>query len=114
MGCALVSPIRTPSPLWLTESVLDCMNASDPKLGDADEDYWHHSKLSVHWDAGCRIRHAQPSWYFSFLGRRHKMVEWMQSLRERRSGSIGNGAGNYGEAGNSVQEVADGVQQLFV
>ncbi|KAK4546193.1 hypothetical protein LTR36_002330 [Oleoguttula mirabilis] len=91
---------------------LDCMNASHPKLGDADEDYWAHSKLGVHWDQGCRIRHQQPSWYFSFLGRRQKMVEWVGGTREtpRYSGQRGGGSGGgpSGDGQAAVPEVVVG------
>lgn len=60
---------------------IDCISLSHPKLADHDEDYWHHASLNVPWDKGCRIRHKQPSWYFSFMGRRQKMVEWTKSRR---------------------------------
>lgn len=60
------------------------MDASKPKLGDADEDYWRHSKLGVQWDLGCRVRHKQPTWYFSFLGRRAKMTNWINRPRNGR------------------------------
>ena len=57
------------------------MDASKPKYRDADEDYWNHAKSNVAWDLSCRIRHGQPSWYFSFLGRKQKMIEWRQKKR---------------------------------
>lgn len=66
------------------------MSSSKPKLGDADEDYWCHASLGVHWDHGCRVKHQQPTWYFSFMGRKQKMVEWVDS---RRGGSRGNSYG---------------------
>ncbi|KAK5124014.1 hypothetical protein LTR85_002211 [Meristemomyces frigidus] len=90
---------------------LDCMNASNPKLNDADEDYWKHSKLGVHWDQGCRIRHQQPSWYFSFLGRRQKMVEWVDSTRDNHRhgrgvpGGAGGGQAAAPEAAVESQEI---------
>ncbi|KAK3718302.1 hypothetical protein LTR37_005115 [Vermiconidia calcicola] len=62
---------------------LDCMNTSKPKFGDADEDYWKHSRQGVSWDFNCRIRHGQPSWYFSFMGRKQKMMEWVHRPRYR-------------------------------
>lgn len=46
-----------------------------------EEEFWRHAKPSVHWDDGCRTNHQQPSWYFSFLGPRHKMAEWVDSKR---------------------------------
>lgn len=38
-----------------------------------DTDYWIHAELNVEWDEKCRIIHGQPTWYFSFMGRREKM-----------------------------------------
>lgn len=80
------------------------MDASNPKLGDADEDYWKHSKLGVHWDQGCRIRHQQPTWYFSFLGRRMKMLEWVASSK-RNHHSHGQG-GQSGVGSVSLQNLS--------
>ena len=101
--------------------LLDCMNSSNPKLGDADEDYWKHTNLCVHWDAGCRIRHQQPTWYFSFLGRRQKMVEWVDRSHNYNSRGCGQGyeqgGGDIGKGTASVaaasgEEVGEGVQGL--
>lgn len=93
--------MRVPSPLLLpihphpgvcslADKVMsiDCMYLSHPKLADHDEDYWNHAKLTVAWDQGCRLRHKQPSWYFSFMGRRQKMVQWTKT-RGRGSGGQG-------------------------
>ena len=82
------------------------MNSSKPKLGNADEDYWKHTKLAIHWDAGCRIRHQQPSWYFSFLGRRQKLVEWVD-----RSHNYNNRG--YGQ-GYTQRSAADGTDSVAV
>lgn len=46
------------------------------KFGDKDADYWRHDKGDMTWDARCRIDHGQPTWYFSFMGRREKMLAW--------------------------------------
>lgn len=51
---------------------LDCMNKERPKFGDDDEDYWHHNRMKDKWDESCRLTHGQPTWYFSFMGRRAK------------------------------------------
>jgi len=52
---------------------LDCMDLSLPKIdGDVDRDYWEHDKNRI-WDVDCRISHSQPTWYFSFMGRRAEM-----------------------------------------
>ncbi|KAK5137621.1 hypothetical protein LTR08_007916 [Meristemomyces frigidus] len=95
---------------------LDCMNTSKPKFGDANEDYWQHSKQGVPWDAGCRIRHQQPSWYFSFMGRRYKMVEWVDrshSYSNRGYGQRGAGGGG-GGAGQAAapRSVASGEEEV--
>ena len=52
---------------------LDCLDRSKPKLGDADMDYWRHNTLKENeWVTGCRFRHKQPTWYFSFNGRKEE------------------------------------------
>lgn len=52
---------------------LDCMDLSKDLRsdGDRDEDYWKHNELKK-WDTGCRVKHGEPTWYFSFMGRREK------------------------------------------
>jgi hypothetical protein len=54
---------------------LDCMDASRPKFGDDDQDYWRHEQ-DMGWDSGCRIHHRQATWYFSFMGRKEKQIDW--------------------------------------
>ncbi|KAL8691726.1 MAG: hypothetical protein Q9218_003119 [Villophora microphyllina] len=52
---------------------LDCLDRSKPKTGDVDLDYWRHDKLEEHeWVFGCRFKHKQPTWYFSFNGRKEE------------------------------------------
>jgi len=63
----------------LLTAILDCMTKS--KFGDHDADYWHHADRHVAWDSECRVNHDQPSWYFSFMGRRGKMVQWTKAKR---------------------------------
>lgn len=77
LGKSAFPPLPILRPVML--KWLDCMNKSNPKLGDHHEDYWSHSKLTVPWDYGCRVSHTQPSWYFSFMGRRQKMTEYTKS-----------------------------------
>ena len=52
---------------------LDCMELSKDLRsdGDRDEDYWKHNDMKK-WDTGCRVKHGEPTWYFSFMGRREK------------------------------------------
>lgn len=62
------------------------MDASKPKIGDADEDYWRHEE-DEKWDDGCRISHGQPTWYFSFMGRKEKQIKWTKSKSGRHNGN---------------------------
>ncbi|GKZ26919.1 hypothetical protein AbraIFM66951_005147 [Aspergillus brasiliensis] len=52
---------------------LDCMDLSRDLRsgGDRDDDYWMHNEM-LQWDAHCRVEHGEPTWYFSFMGRREK------------------------------------------
>lgn len=49
---------------------LDCMSRMRPKAGDRLDDYWRHNNFCDRncWFKGCRIKHKQPSWYFSYMG----------------------------------------------
>lgn len=57
------------------------------KKNDVDEDYWEHD-IEKDWSSGCRIAHGQPTWYFSFMGRKTDMAKhkaqkrqaWLRSL----------------------------------
>ncbi|KAL8912489.1 MAG: hypothetical protein Q9171_002502 [Xanthocarpia ochracea] len=52
---------------------LDCMGGSKESTAREDSDYWNHNdpkendKIS-----GCREEHTQPTWYFSYMGRRQR------------------------------------------
>ncbi|THW23788.1 hypothetical protein D6D23_05490 [Aureobasidium pullulans] len=48
---------------------LDCMDPDQPKFNDKHEDYWRHLTYPMKWDRNCRIKHGEPTWYFSFMGR---------------------------------------------
>lgn len=66
---------------------LDCMNASRPKFGDSDEDYWRHGEPNIDWSADCRFEHGEPTWYFSFMGRKEEQIAWTrEQARLRRYG----------------------------
>jgi hypothetical protein len=41
---------------------------------DVDADYWEHD-MEKEWDSGCEISHSQPTWYFSFMGRKTDMAK---------------------------------------
>ncbi|KAI9038241.1 BTB/POZ domain-containing protein [Aspergillus affinis] len=53
---------------------LDCMKSSkDVKYRrDGDIEYWGHHMSRKKYDAHCRIKHGEPTWWFSFMGRREK------------------------------------------
>lgn len=68
---------------------LDCMTNSNPKFGDFDEDYWRHAERGVKWDYNCRISHDQPTWYFSFMGRPEKRIEWSNKQKRQRARGYG-------------------------
>ena len=64
---------------------LDCMDPSKPKTGDEDSDYWQHNELREgEWDSGCRVNHGQPTWYFSFMGRKERRDLLLKHLRQQR------------------------------
>jgi len=48
---------------------LDCMDGSKSK--DVNMDYCSHNEERK-WDLGCRISHGQPTWFYSFMGRKEK------------------------------------------
>ncbi|PWY77004.1 hypothetical protein BO70DRAFT_388391 [Aspergillus heteromorphus CBS 117.55] len=53
---------------------LDCMDKTkNLRLhGSHDDDYWHYWERYQSYDSKCRISHGEPTWYFSFMGRREK------------------------------------------
>jgi len=64
-----VESVQTEGRAYFDGLCLDCMDLSNLKTHDEDSDYWYHRTIEV-WDRGCRIRHGEPTWYFSFMGRR--------------------------------------------
>jgi hypothetical protein len=62
---------------------LDCMDLSRPKMCNVDEDYWLHDAKRC-WDSTCRIVHGQPTWYFSFMGRKADMKAHQLKMKVRR------------------------------
>lgn len=64
---------------------LDCMDSSNPKTGDDDVDYWLHNDLNEDQRVrGCRHEHGQPTWYFSFMGRKETRDQYRRVKRMRR------------------------------
>ncbi|KAI1203197.1 hypothetical protein F5X97DRAFT_160741 [Nemania serpens] len=62
---------------------LDCMHKFKHGGNDDDDDYFAHDKPGNH-DRGCRVRHGQPTWYFSYMGRRELMVQHQAQRAEER------------------------------
>ncbi|KAK4952040.1 hypothetical protein LTR10_009960 [Elasticomyces elasticus] len=63
---------------------LDCMATSNPASPEeSDEPFWAkaRNKYNSSWDKDCRIRHQQPTWFFSFIGERSKMNSWVEGSR---------------------------------
>jgi hypothetical protein len=49
---------------------LDCMDRSKPKGKGLDDEYWRINTSAMNqWEKRCRVRHKQPTWYVSWLGR---------------------------------------------
>lgn len=57
----------------------DCMRASS--IEAEDEDYWRHAETGYYRSRGiCRVSHGQPTWYFSFMGRKERQAKRMAGL----------------------------------
>lgn len=63
---------------------IDCMNKSKAKTQNEDTDYWLHRHLKQDEIVkGCRVEsHSQPTWYFSFMGRREDMDKFRHKDRD--------------------------------
>lgn len=68
---------------------LDCMDRSKAKAQTHDTGYWLYDDMQWgEWSRHCRSNHGQPTWYFSFLGRREdrdRWVEWQKANNKRAS-----------------------------
>ena len=63
---------------------LDCMDRTKSVTEDADMDYWKHNSLGKSDFVGhCLIKHNEPTWYFSFMGRREVRYRFLRSKRAR-------------------------------
>lgn len=60
---------------------LDCLTKT--KFESEDDDYWKHCRNFV-FDNGCTVRHGQPTWYFSYMGRPEVLQQWAKKKREER------------------------------
>ncbi|KAI0871490.1 hypothetical protein GGS24DRAFT_503766 [Hypoxylon argillaceum] len=66
---------------------LDCMHKFKT-YGD-HSDYFMHDRHG-HYDRGCRVKHGQPTWYFSYMGRKELMLRHQgQRAEERREKNKG-------------------------
>lgn len=64
---------------------LDCMDKYEAKTGDEDGDYWRHNDLPDHMlSRNCRNDHGEPTWYFSFMGRKEDIDRFLREKRMRR------------------------------
>ncbi|OCL09932.1 hypothetical protein AOQ84DRAFT_290291 [Glonium stellatum] len=64
---------------------LDCMDRTQPKRGNEDNDYWGHGiSVEGRWDSDCRIRHGNPTWYSSWLGRSDTREKLLKLGREKK------------------------------
>ena len=68
---SIVADAKAHTESYFDGMCLDCMDRMKPKTGDRNDDYWRHNnfRLEDEWFVGCRIKHKQPTWYFSFMGR---------------------------------------------
>ena len=81
----IVEHIRKFTESYFDGLCLDCLDKSRPRTGDSDKDYWRHADLKE--DAivlGCRRIHRQPTWYFSFMGRKADRDIFLADLRSER------------------------------
>lgn len=61
---------------------LDCMSKS--KTGDMNQDYWmHHNLREDEVVRGCRFKHSQATWYFSFMGRKEERDHFQRQKKQR-------------------------------
>lgn len=64
---------------------LDCLDKSKPKTKDEDTDYWEHNNFEGgRYDSGCHIDHGQPTWYFSFMGRKEDRDRFLEIKRRAK------------------------------
>lgn len=70
---AIVSSTADTVTVYFHGLCLDCMSVSKAlrEGRDPDHEYWASGRQKK-WDSKCRISHDEPTWYFSFMGRREK------------------------------------------
>lgn len=70
----VVEDARETTETYFDGLCLDCMDSTKNVRpgGDGDDDYWVYNQRRDRYDEGCRVKHGEPTWYFSFMGRREK------------------------------------------
>lgn len=59
---------------------LDCIN--NTALNDTDEQYWYHAHMG-NFSFNCRVDHGESTWYWSYMGRASKMIEYHVEKQKR-------------------------------
>lgn len=62
---------------------LDCMQNTP----DENSEYWALDTPGYVYDNTCRIRHGEPTWYFSFMGRGERNPYCLQSWMNKKENS---------------------------
>lgn len=69
---------------------LDCMDSSKAKTDNTDMDYWRHNSLREReMVQDCRFSHKQPTWYFSFMGRKEERDHYREKKSRKPTGGRG-------------------------
>jgi hypothetical protein len=62
------------------------MMCSSKTKHNEDREYWNWSQTGRYayaYNTRCRIKHGQPTWYFSFMGRKEKMASFQKKDRDQ-------------------------------
>lgn len=62
---------------------MQCMDSSRTSSKQMDTMYWSYDRSRA-WGANCSVNHGQPTWYFSFMGRKAEMDAHKERERERK------------------------------
>ena len=81
----IVERVRMFTETYFDGICLDCLDKSRPRTGDFDMDYWKHQEFREDAEIlGCRVKHKQPTWYFSFMGRKADRDLFLKRHRSHR------------------------------
>lgn len=82
----IVAAAQTKTRSYFDGLCLDCMDKTKPVTKDVDMDYWEHDSLGESdFMSHCRVNHHQPTWYFSFMGRREVLDRFLKEKRAREN-----------------------------